>query len=273
MTVECADCGCSTRVLRRSAVMGAVTRVVECPCGSRFETVEKIARRLPSQVQLSTGSQQGLNTGLKQRLNPVQTREISVMGGGIGGSDLCPFLIRICLRFQGISCIRHHGLSRFRRALGEVQAGRQAISRGVRRSFGGGKRERRGNKEPAFKAWQRVKPPLRLTSNAKRALRRQTGSSGRGGSSRTYPHGLESARVGNASGAPRDGTAGPPQDPNGTRPGSGGCIMGKPIAILRRTNRELQRILAQVERVRRLCDQIESAVWTAVGAPKRKRPR
>jgi len=49
--------------------------------------------------------------------------------------------------------------------------------------------------------------------------------------------------------------------------------MGKPIAIPKRTNRELQRILAQVERVRRLCDQIESAVWTAVGAPRPKRPR
>lgn len=41
--------------------------------------------------------------------------------------------------------------------------------------------------------------------------------------------------------------------------------------IPKRTNRELQRILAQVERIRVMCDRIESAVWTAIGAPKKRK--
>ena len=169
MTVECADCGCSTRVLRRSAVMGAVTRVVECPCGSRFETVEKIARRLPSQVQLSTCSQQGLNTGLKQRLNPVQTREISVMGG-LGGLISVPSDPDLSPVSGDLVSDTTVSLDQTRVGRGRPDAKRypaefEELWRGCE--------ERRGNKEPAFKAWQRVKPPLRLTLE-RYALRRQT---------------------------------------------------------------------------------------------------
>lgn len=40
----------------------------------------------------------------------------------------------------------------------------------------------------------------------------------------------------------------------------------------KRTRRSLQAILVQIERVRKLCDRIENAVWDAVGAPKKRRP-
>lgn len=48
--------------------------------------------------------------------------------------------------------------------------------------------------------------------------------------------------------------------------------MARPVIKLpKSTNRALQKILTQVERVRVLCDRIESEVWDAVGAPKKRK--
>lgn len=59
VSVECLDCGAeNTRLERVSQTMGVVSRVVVCSCGSRFETVEQVVRRLPSRSFLIITSEQ-----------------------------------------------------------------------------------------------------------------------------------------------------------------------------------------------------------------------
>jgi hypothetical protein len=61
--MDCADCGAPTRVTRTTRVLKMTARVIECACGARFETLEKIAGRLPSAAPKLTGSSAYVHTG------------------------------------------------------------------------------------------------------------------------------------------------------------------------------------------------------------------
>lgn len=83
--MTCRDCHLPMAVMRTAASLGITTRVHQCGCGSRWETVEKISRRLSSVTATpSTPLAHRQHTGSKLPL-PVAHRQQPPSGGGVGG--------------------------------------------------------------------------------------------------------------------------------------------------------------------------------------------
>jgi hypothetical protein len=89
--MDCADCGCPTRVTRTTRVMKMTSRVIECACGSRFETLEKITGRLSHATSKQVGSTAYVHTGSSlmstgdHGRSQVITGNLPVAMGGLGG--------------------------------------------------------------------------------------------------------------------------------------------------------------------------------------------
>jgi hypothetical protein len=165
--MDCQDCGRKTSVFETRQVMDVTVRVLDCGCGSRWESVEKMSRRLSAQRLTRVP----VPPPVPRLLSPVPHPSLPVPQlGGWGGSES-----GLSLGFSDLlSDTAVSSLNQTRVGRPDVKAYPQEFE-----ALWGGCPKRRGNKEAAFKAWAKVKPPLRLTLEVY-ALRMQTDSWRRG---------------------------------------------------------------------------------------------
>lgn len=142
-----------TSVVKTVAAPGATMRLRQCDCGAQFWTVERLFK-----LGQATHGQPPPNHGQPTGNHPqLAGNRPATFGGTIGGSE-SPVLDLVPISSGTLEAKSTEVVSKRRRGRGDAAEYPAEFEQLWSQCTG-----RRGNKHPAFKAWQRERPPLNLT--------------------------------------------------------------------------------------------------------------